>query len=116
MKLQVNSLRNDKDGMEMRDEIVMVHESDVFVNVGQSDVAEQGGYDAHMLHDMTSTHSMTHAMGGGDVVAELDNNRCTSRVTEIVCNIGHCSNHTNKHALVSVEGSVGKTNSHYRAS
>ena len=90
MKLQVNSLRNDKDGVEMRDEIVMVHESDVFANVGQSDVAEQGGYDAHMLHDMTPTQSMTHAMGGDDVVAELDNNRCTSRVTETMCDIGHC--------------------------
>ena len=61
---QVNSLTNDKDGMEMRDEIVMVHENDVFVDVGQSDVDEQGGYDAHMLHDMTPTQSMTHAMWG----------------------------------------------------
>ena len=48
VKLQVNSLTNDKDGMEMRDEIVMVHENDVFVDVGESDVAEQGRYDAHV--------------------------------------------------------------------
>ena len=70
MKLQANSRKNDKDGMEIRDEIVVVHENDVFVDVGQSDIDEQGGYDAHMLHDMTPTQSMTHTMGGGDVVAE----------------------------------------------
>ena len=62
-KLQVKNFRIDEDMMKMRHGIVMMHEHDVFVDVGWSDVAEQGKYDANMLHDMTTTQHITHASG-----------------------------------------------------
>jgi hypothetical protein len=90
VEIQVDSVKDDRSVVETRDEIMMMHENDVFVDVGHPNAGEQERYVTHMFHDMIPTQSMTGTMGGGDVVSEPDNNWCTPRVTEIVCDVGHC--------------------------
>ena len=73
VELQVDSVKDDRDVVEARDEIMMMHKSDVFVDVGQPNDGEQERYVTHMFHDMKPTQSVTDTMGGGDVVSEPDN-------------------------------------------
>ena len=91
--------------MQTSDENKMMKNEDVFMVVSQTNVDEQRRYVTHMSHDMTQTRSMTNTMGGGDVVAETDNSKYTSCVTENECSVGLCKQ---PHTQTSIDKCCGE--------
>ena len=105
VKPHEGSMHNKRDMMQTNVENKMTNNEDVFMVISQAKVNEHGRYVTHMSHDMTQTQSMTNTMGGGDVVAETDNSKYTSCVTENECSVGLCKQ---PHTQTSIDKCCGE--------
>ena len=105
VKPHEGSMHDERDMMQTNVENKMTNNEDVFMVISQTNDNEHGRYVTHMSHDMTQTRSMTNTMGGGDVVAETDNSKYTSCVTENECSVGLCKQ---PHTQTSIDKCCGE--------